>query len=102
MIFLLDTNAVSDFMDEHARVDEHLASLAPADAVITCAIVRGEIRFGIERMPAGRRRDELAAKADAALDGMHCAEVPAAAADHYGRIKSLAENHGTTLDDNDL
>lgn len=102
MTFLFDTNAISDFMDEHPRIDEHLAAIAPGDTVITCAIVRGEILFGIERLPRGRRRDELSAKAHGALSGMECEDVPAAAADHFGRLKAMAEGLGTALDDNDL
>ena len=102
MTFLFDTNAISDFMDEHPRIDEHLAMIAPGDTVVTCAIVRGEILFGIERLPVGRRRDELSAKAQSALGGMECEDVPAAAADHFARLKATAERVGTQLDDNDL
>lgn len=33
---------------------------------------------------------------------MECEDVPAAAADHFGRLKTTAEGLGTALDDNDL
>lgn len=50
MIFLLDTNAFSDLMRERLR----LASIVAPDRVAICSIVRGKIRYGIERLPRGR------------------------------------------------
>lgn len=43
MIFLLDTNAFSDLMRDHPKVDTRLASLAATDQVVICAVVSGEI-----------------------------------------------------------
>jgi predicted nucleic acid-binding protein len=48
MMFLLDTNAFSDLMRKHSKLDARMASLAPADRVVICTAVRGEIRYGIE------------------------------------------------------
>jgi toxin FitB len=62
-MFLLDTNAFSDLMREHPKMDAHLTSASPAERVIICSVGRGEIRYGIERLPQGRRRQELEAKA---------------------------------------
>jgi predicted nucleic acid-binding protein len=45
-MFLLDTNAFSDLMREHPKMDAHLASASPAERVIICSVVRGEIRYG--------------------------------------------------------
>jgi uncharacterized DUF497 family protein len=50
-------------MREHPKMDAHLVSASPAERVIICSVVRGEIRYGIERLPQGRRRQELEAKA---------------------------------------
>ena len=102
MIFLFDTNAVSDFMDRNPMVDQHLAAVAPGDRVVTSVIVRGEILYGLERLPRGTRRDALSSKAIAALSGMPCEGVPPAAADHYGRLKAAAERRGIAFDENDL
>ena len=46
MIFLLDTNALSDLMRKPAKVEAPLTSLAANDSVIMFPIVRGEIRDG--------------------------------------------------------
>lgn len=64
MIFLLDTNAFSDLMSENPQMGIHLANAAISDQVIICSIVRGEILYGIERLSLGKRRSELAKKAD--------------------------------------
>ena len=56
VIFLLDTTTVSDLMHEDPRVASKLADIAIPDRVVTCAIVRGEIRYGIERLPAGKQQ----------------------------------------------
>jgi predicted nucleic acid-binding protein len=63
MIFLLDTNAFSDLMREHPQLDARLASVSSTDRVVICSVVRGEIRYGIERLPMSKRRQELETKA---------------------------------------
>jgi predicted nucleic acid-binding protein len=49
---LLDTNAVSDLMRDHAKVKARVA--AHHDPVFTNVIVVGEIRYGLSRLPAGK------------------------------------------------
>ncbi len=63
MSFLLDTNAFSDLMREHPKIDAHLSNIPLAERVVICSVVRGEIRYGIERLPEGKRRQELEVKA---------------------------------------
>ena len=46
MIFPLDTNAFSDLMRKHAKIEAPLTSLTPGDRVIIGPIVRYEIRYG--------------------------------------------------------
>jgi predicted nucleic acid-binding protein len=53
MIFLLDSNAFSDLMRKNARSEAHLAALGPDDKVVICPIVRGEILYGVARLPPG-------------------------------------------------
>jgi len=40
-----------------------LASLSSPERVVICPVIRGEIRYGIERLSQGNRRQELEAKA---------------------------------------
>jgi predicted nucleic acid-binding protein len=40
MMFLLDTNAFSDLMRKHSKLDARMCSLAPVDRVVICPVVR--------------------------------------------------------------
>ena len=102
MLFLLDTTAFSDLMREHPRMDAHLAALSPPDRVVICAVVRGEIRYGLERLPQGQRRQGLEDKAATLLAIVPCEPVPAAAGDHDASIKRTRQQQGLSLDENDL
>jgi len=102
MLFLLDSNAFSDLMRKHPKVESRLAALEPEDKVVTCPIVRGEILYGIERLPEGRRRVELAKQAGPLFESIRCEPIPAAAGDAYARIKRAREREGLALDENDL
>ena len=41
MMFLLDTNAFSDLMRKHSKLDARMSSLAPADRVVICTVLSG-------------------------------------------------------------
>src|SRR5260370_27395362 len=87
-------------MADHPKVKARL-SLQPGQ-VITCAIVRGEIRYGLERLPAGKRRANLETKASAVFTTLPIEPITPAAADIYGTIRRGLELRGHTLGDNDL
>jgi predicted nucleic acid-binding protein len=50
-----------------ARV-QSWASEVPPDLIYTTSVTLAEVRFGIARLPAGRRRDVLGAAADEVFD----------------------------------
>lgn len=102
MIFLLDSNAFSDLMRKAPRVEAHLAALGPDDRVIICSTVRGEILYGLMRLPQGKRREALAKQAAPLFATIACEPVPEAAADLYAKIKRSREAQGLALDENDL
>jgi hypothetical protein len=56
---LLDTNAVSDLMRDDPKVLAHMASYA--EPVLTSVVAAGEIRFGLQRLPWGKKRRDLEA-----------------------------------------
>jgi predicted nucleic acid-binding protein len=97
---LLDTNAVSDLMRDHpqvkARVGQH------ADPITTSVVAVGEIRYGLERLPAGKKRTDLEARARTILAAVRIDPVTEPIADAYGRLKASLESQGLNLDDNDL
>jgi predicted nucleic acid-binding protein len=102
MLFLLDTNAVSDYMQESVKIEARLAALAPTDTAVTCVIVRGEILTGIARLPLGKRRTHLARRAVHAFSGLGCLPVDEGVAEHYARVKAEALGRGFPLGENDL
>lgn len=69
--YLLDTNAVSDWLDSsrprHAAISDRIEHLADTDAILlTSTIVLGEIEYGIRVAPEYKRQplDELRAQVD--------------------------------------
>jgi tRNA(fMet)-specific endonuclease VapC len=97
---LLDTNAVSDEMYDHPKVKARMA--AQAGPVVTSIIVVGEIRYGLARLPAGKRRTDLEVKAARILSILPIEPITEQVADTYGRIKYDLEARGLPLNDNDL
>src|SRR2546427_12297370 len=62
-VYLLDTSAFSALMRADTPMASWLSALGEEDRVVICAITRGEILFGLERLAQGRRRTELEGKA---------------------------------------
>jgi predicted nucleic acid-binding protein len=98
-VYLFDTNTVSAVMADNAKVK---AKLFLHPTVITCAIVRGEVCFGLERLPTGKRRTDLELKATKVFAALPIEATTASAADIYGSIRSSLETKGFNLSDNDL
>ena len=101
-IYLLDTSTFSFLMSRHSRVLSRLNTVAPPDRVVICPIVRGEVLYGLERMPQGSRRRHLEETAANLFAQIPCVEMSAVVGDFYARIKRDAEQRGTPLDENDL
>lgn len=102
MTYLFDTNALRDVMDENAQMRDRLTRAATSHKVLMPVIAQGEILFGIERMPTGKRKDAVSQKAALVLASIQIESVPAAAGIHYARIKRSREELGRPMDENDL
>src|SRR5437762_2165395 len=102
MLYLLDTNACTDLIQEHPRVGARASGIVAPNEAVTCVIVQGEILYGIERMLAGKRRAALHAKAHLVISQMRCYELPQQASEHYARMKAKQQQIGLSLTDNDL
>jgi predicted nucleic acid-binding protein len=102
VIYLLDTSAVSDWMNEHPAIVSRLSMLSRADRGIVCSIVRGEILYGIRGIPRGKRRRRLEERATKAFAQLRCEAVPGKAGDFYAQVRFEQERKGLTLDANDL
>jgi predicted nucleic acid-binding protein len=98
MIYLLDTNIISEVMraapDENVR--RWFANVGSA-RVFVPVIALSEIVFGIERLPYGRRRAELQAKLDDIRHRSfrkHILDYDEEAAVRCGEIRARAQARG--------
>ena len=97
-MILLDTNVISELIrpSPDSSVRQFLRGQAPEE-LFTSAVCEAEIRYGLARMPGGRRRDDLAARIIAFLrDAFPDRTVPfdSACATHYGDIRAAREAAG--------
>ena len=102
MIFLLDTNAVSGLMRGDSRMKAWMATVRDEDELVICTIVRGELLFGLGKLPAGRRRSELESAAARLLSAFRCEPIPETAAEHYASVKLSQQLRGLPMGENDL
>ena len=96
MDYLLETSTCSFLMACVPYVTAHFDSLSDRnDYLFTCAIVRGEILYGIQRLPIGRRRQVSESQAINLFEELPCLPVPKETADYYAPVKNYAEQQGT-------
>ena len=100
--YLLDTSTCSLLMQDNSRVRERFDSLTESDYYFTCPIVKGEIMFGIGRLPQGKRRQDLEQRADELFATVPCDPIPRDVGDVYAQIKVASEQQGTSLGECDL
>ncbi|MBI3946027.1 MAG: PIN domain-containing protein [Armatimonadetes bacterium] len=103
MTYLWDTNTASASMARAPATLERLRHLGAADDIAVASITRGEVLHGIQRLPAGRRREALTTRAVQLFVGVRCLPVDEGVADAYAQIKTALEKAGTPIGkDNDL
>ena len=103
MIYLWDTNTASAAMEREPTLTERVAALRDGDEVVVSTITRGEIRYGIARLPEGRRRQTLADEAEALFAQSASLPVTDRVADTFGELKAQVEEAGRPIGkDNDL
>jgi toxin FitB len=100
-MILVDTNVISELFkaEPNAAVALYLER-QPAETVFTAAICEAEIRYGVARMPRGRRRDELIARVARFFDaGFQDQVLPFdhACAVLYGELRSAREAAGKPI-----
>lgn len=99
-MILLDTCVVSEAIKPQpdARVMEWLDSLVEAEVYLP-ALVVGELRKGVELLPAGNRRAALALWLDQLLERFQgrILAFDAAVAERWGVLMAQTSREGTTL-----
>lgn len=100
-MIVLDTNVLSELIrpEPNEKVTIWLDSLSPTE-VATTAITAAELLYGVHRLPAGRRKQQLAEAVHGLIkeDLNGRIEVfDAAAAEHYAAIVSQREASGQPI-----
>ena len=99
-MIILDTNVVSELMrpEPAPRVTNWVRDRDRRE-LRTTAITLAEIRYGIARLPDGRRKQVLLAAADETFTAFADQVVPVdtAAAEHYAIIASSRERAGKPI-----
>lgn len=101
MDYLVDTNVISEFVrpQPNSRVVQWLDAVSP-DSLYVSAITFGELRLGIEDLPAGKRRAALEAWIETGLPAWfdsHLLPITRAIAGQWGRLTIAARRNGTAL-----
>jgi toxin FitB len=99
-VIILDTNVVSELM--RPEPDPRVANWVrdrDRPELRTTAITLAEIRYGIARLPDGRRKQVLLAAADEVFAAFadQVVAVDTAAAEHYAVIASARERAGKPI-----
>lgn len=102
MSYLLDTNVISELVrpQPNARVVQWFADV-PNELLHVSALTLGEIRRGIEQLPAGRRRERLSVWLETELPDWfedRLLPVDAAVADRWGRLPAEVGRPAPALD----
>jgi toxin FitB len=95
---ILDTNIVAVLMANGTEVDPWLATV-PRHELDTTVMTRGEIRYGLARLPTGRRRARLKERADAlfAETEERLLAFDMKAADRYGDLVAARHAGGKPI-----
>ena len=100
-MIIVDTNVVSELMrpSPNATVQEWVRA-HEGQELHTTSITLAEIRYGIERLPGGRRKDLLRSTADDifAVFEAQILAFDAAAAPRYASIVSKRDDAGLKID----
>ncbi len=100
-MILLDSNVISELMRRHpaAAVSGFLLSFAPEE-MFASAITEAEIRYGLARMPPGRKREALAEKLELLLaEGLGDRILPfdSLCAGAFARIRAARDATGRPM-----
>lgn len=100
--YLLDTNTVSYLLRDHSpALSSRLLNTAPEDLAIS-VITAGELRFGVQRLGAGRRATALGQRLEHILESLATLPLPPEAGEHYAVTRAHLETQGTPIGGNDL
>jgi tRNA(fMet)-specific endonuclease VapC len=95
MRYLLDTNAVGDWINKRFGVDTRANEARQRGAIIgTCEIVVAELYFGLEKSTS---RDTNIDRLERALSGLKCWPLTREASQEFGRLMAHLSRVGLTI-----
>ena len=101
-MILLDTNILSESMrPKPSQVVESWLDSQPWDTLYSCTPVLAELRYGVERLAAGRRKRSLSEVVDRIEHDVYRGRILSfdlVAAGHYGRLMVKRERQGRRLE----
>jgi len=99
-VIILDTNVTSELMKTAPEPTVIAWVHAHAPALATTSITVAEIRYGIERLPAGRRKDQLVNAANEIFEMFADQVLPfdRRAALKYAAVVSARDRAGAPID----
>lgn len=96
--YMLDTNAVSDVIKAHPRVDERIMAV-PMAALCISVISEGELLYGLARRPEARRLHRTVGQLLKRVDVL---PWDRSVAQRYGTLRADLARRGATLGELDL
>jgi len=99
--YLLDTNIVSALMRGERAVEERLLKESPGSVYLAQPVI-AEVRYGLARLPASRRRTALAERFELLAEVLPRANWSDEVSTHYGPVKAALELQGERLEDFDV
>jgi toxin FitB len=97
-MIILDTNIVAALMADGTDIDPWLATVLRHE-LYTTVMTRAEIRYGLARLPVGKRRTSLTRRADALFTKTdeRLLTFDAKAADRYGDVVAARHEAGRPI-----
>jgi predicted nucleic acid-binding protein len=97
-VIVLDTNVVSALMTGDRTIDPWLSRVRGEELYAT-VMTRAEIRYGLARLPDGKRKDDLTHRADLLFDDIdeRLLVFEAKAADRYGQLVAFRQAAGRPI-----
>ena len=98
MVYLLDTNIISDVAHNPAGpVGKRLSEIDPAE-IVSSVVVAAEVWYGVENNPSFRSRD----RTEAFMKTVNVLAMEPEVARTYGKLRAELKRAGSELGPNDL
>jgi predicted nucleic acid-binding protein len=100
--YLLDTNTVSYVMQRRPTIVAKVTEAGGVNNLAVTAITVAELRYGVEAMPEGRRKQDRLASINTILEGLEVRAFTQDAGAAFGWAAALLEKGGVAWDWPDL